>query len=130
MIKKLDSFPAEDGHIESILIGVWDVKVSFQDWRGRKLVLIFKDVEEVHRVNCGEQTILYNDVGGFRVNELERDLKEYCFVGSWDEEAFLSLKAKSLEIYEVGVAKDANTALFEMDLDYIGDQSVDEVVNV
>ncbi len=130
MIKKLDSFPAEDGHIESILIGVWDVKVSFQDWRGRKLVLIFKDVEEVHRRDYGEQTILYNDVGGFKVNELERDLKEYRFVGSWDEEAFLSLKAKSFEIYEVGVAKDANTALFEIDLDYIGDQSVDEIIDV
>lgn len=130
MIKKLDSFPAEDGHIESILIGVWDIKVSFQDWKGRKLVLIFKDVEEIHRVDCGEQTILYNDVGEFRVKELESDLKEYCFVGSWNEEAFLNLKAKSLEIYEVGVSKNANTALFLMDLDYIGEQSVDEIVDV
>ncbi len=31
-IEKKNSFPAEDGHIESIWIGVDQVKVSFQTW--------------------------------------------------------------------------------------------------
>ena len=30
-VRKLVSFPAEDGHIESVLVGVQEVKVSFQD---------------------------------------------------------------------------------------------------
>ncbi len=34
---RLSSFPAEDGHIESVLIGVQEVKVSFQKWRGKNL---------------------------------------------------------------------------------------------
>lgn len=35
--KNLDSFPSEDGHIESILIGFDQVKVSFQTWDSKKL---------------------------------------------------------------------------------------------
>lgn len=42
----------------------------------------------------------------------------------------MSIKAKSMEIYEVGDSKDANTALFEMDLEYIGGQSVEEIVDI
>ena len=57
-------------------------------------------------------------------------MKEYRFVGSWDEGASMSIKAKSMEIYEVGDSKDANTALFEMDLEYIGGQSVEEIVDI
>lgn len=34
-INRLDCFPAEDGHIESVLIGVEKVKVSFQTWAKR-----------------------------------------------------------------------------------------------
>ena len=30
-----------------------------------------------------------------------------------------------MEIYEVGVSKDINTALFEIDLNYIGEQSLE-----
>ena len=49
-VNRLSSFPAEDGHIESVLIGVQEVKVSFHDWRERKLVILFHDVEDFHGV--------------------------------------------------------------------------------
>lgn len=38
-MKKVDSFPAADGHIESILIGAWQVKVSFKHGIGGSLYL-------------------------------------------------------------------------------------------
>lgn len=123
-IKKLDSFPAEDGYIESVLIGVQVIKVSFQDWKGRMLVIIFQDALEFQGYDSDEQSILYQDIGEFSVKELGNGFKEYRFVGAWDDKAFLSIKAKFIEIYEVGVITDCNTALFEMDLDYIGGQPV------
>lgn len=46
-MKKLDSFPVADGHIESILIGAWQVKISFQTWDSRQLILIYNDVESI-----------------------------------------------------------------------------------
>ena len=123
-IKKLDSFPAEDGHIESVLIGVQVIKVSFQDWKGRRLVIIFQDTLEIQGYDSEEQSILYQDIGEFSVKELGNELKEYRFIGAWDDNAFLSIKAKAIEIYEVGAITDWNTALFEMDLEYIGGQQV------
>lgn len=101
-IKKLDSFPAEDGHIESVLIGVQVIKVSFQDWKGRRLVIIFQDTLEIQGYDSEEQSILYQDIGEFSVKELGNELKEYRFIGAWDDKAFLSIKAKAIEIYEVG----------------------------
>ncbi len=44
-MKELKNFPECDGHIESILIGCRIVKVSFQTWDAKKLVLIYTDVE-------------------------------------------------------------------------------------
>ena len=123
-IKKLDSFPAEDGHIESVLIGVQVIKVSFQDWKGRRLVIIFQDTLEIQEYDSEEQSILYQDISEFSVKELGNELKEYRFIGAWDDNAFLSIKAKAIEIYEVGAIIDWNTALFEMDLEYIGGQQV------
>ena len=39
---KIDQFPSDDGHIESVLIGCETVKVSFQTWNMRALVVIFR----------------------------------------------------------------------------------------
>ncbi len=47
-VRKLDSFPAEDGHIESVLVGVQEVKVSFQDWRAGN--------EGAFTVSCGKNS--------------------------------------------------------------------------
>lgn len=121
-VKKIDSFPAEDGHIESVLIGVQEVKVSFQDWRGRQLVILFHDVEEFHGFDSDWQCIFNQDIAEFIIRKLDNEFKEYCFVGAWDENTFLKIRGKSMEIYEVGVAQNINTALFEVDLNYIGDQ--------
>ena len=123
-IMKLDSFPAEDGHIESVLIGVQVIKVSFQDWKGRRLVIIFQDTLGIQGCDSEEQSILYQDIGEFSIKELGNELKEYRFVGAWDDKAFLNIKAKAIEIYEVGAITDWNTALFEMDLEYIGGQQI------
>ena len=88
----LVSFPAEDGHIESVLVGVQEVKVSFQDWRGRQLVILFHDVEEVHGIDSREQCILYQDIGEFIICKLDKEFNEYRFVGAWDKNAFLKIK--------------------------------------
>lgn len=74
MLQKLDHFPAEDGHIESILIGVDCMKVSFQTWDARKLVLIFKEVENIcasHAVN--------EDIGFFHTQLLDTGLSRFIF---------------------------------------------------
>ena len=119
---RLSSFPAEDGHIESVLIGVQEVKVSFQEWRGKKLVILFHGVEEFHGFDSREQSILNQDIGTFVINKIDDQFNEYCFVGEWDENTFLKIKGKSMDIYEVGTTKGLNTALFEIDLSFIGDQ--------
>ena len=48
-IMKRNSFPVADGHIESILIGCDDVKVSFQSWNAKKIVIIFRNCCGVNR---------------------------------------------------------------------------------
>ncbi len=68
------------------------------------------------------QCIFNQDIAEFIIRKLDNEFKEYCFVGAWDENTFLKIRGKSMEIYEVGVAQNINTALFEVDLNYIGDQ--------
>lgn len=119
---KLDSFPAEDGHIESVLVGVQEIKVSFQDWRARKIVIIFYGVEEFHGFDSGKQCIVSQDIGEFTIQKMENGLNDYSFIGAWDESTFLKIKGKDMEIYEVGIANDINSALFavgaEDDIDF------------
>lgn len=115
-------FPAEDGHIESMLVGVQEVKVSFQDYMGRKFVILFHDVEEFHSADTNEQCMFNQDIGEFTVCKLTDVLNEYCFVGAWDENTFLKIKAKTMEIHEVGAGANDCAALFRLNLDYIGDQ--------
>ena len=62
------------------------------------------------------------DIGAFVINKINNELNEYCFVGAWDENTFLKIKGKSMDIYEVGTTNCLNTALFEIDLSFIGDQ--------
>lgn len=46
-MRELADFSSHDGHIESIVIGAEQVKVSFQTWNCMELVLIFDSVIEV-----------------------------------------------------------------------------------
>lgn len=57
-MKELNSFSECDGHIESIVIGYRCVKVSFQMWDCRKLVLIYDEVE-----NINDQSSVFRNIG-------------------------------------------------------------------
>lgn len=43
----------------------------------------------------------------------------------WDNDPVLYITARSMKIYEVGYAPSNDTALFDVGLDYIGDQRLD-----
>lgn len=121
-IEKRDSFPAEDGHIESILIGVDQVKVSFQTWDSRKLVLIFNNVETIISSHA-----VYGDIGGFEVAEGKNELKNYAFYSAWYDEngkdkEVLSIEAEQMDIYQVGTSADINSAMYDVGYEYMGDQ--------
>ena len=121
-IEKRDSFPAEDGHIESILIGVDQVKVSFQTWDAGKLVLIFDNVEKVISSHA-----VYGDIGGFEVISGENGMKEYIFYSSWydkngENKEVLSIEAEKMNIFQVGTGAEINSAMFDVGYEYIGDQ--------
>ena len=79
-IEKRDSFPAEDGHIESILIGVDQVKVSFQTWDSRKLVLIFDNAGAIVSSHS-----VYGDIGRFEISSDGSELKKYIFYSAWHD---------------------------------------------
>ena len=122
MLEKKDSFPAEDGHIESILIGVDQVKISFQTWDCKKLVIIFDNVEKV----ISTQSV-YGDIGEFQVSNGENGLKKYIFYSSWydengEDKEVLSIEAEKMEIFQVGTGAEINSALFDVGYDYIGNQ--------
>ncbi|MCI8410361.1 MAG: hypothetical protein HFJ09_14005 [Lachnospiraceae bacterium] len=121
-IEKKDSFPAEDGHIESILIGVDQVKVSFQTWDSKKLVFIFDNVEKVISSHS-----VYGDIGEFQVISNNSELKKYIFYSAWYEEnehekEVLSIEAEKMEIFQVGLGADINSAIFDVGYEYIGNQ--------
>lgn len=121
-IEKKDNFPSEDGHIESILIGVDQVKVSFQTWDSKKLVFIFDNVEKVISSHS-----VYGDIGEFQIISNNSSLKKYIFYSSWYEEngqekEVLSIEAEKMEIFQVGLGADINSAIFDVGYEYIGSQ--------
>ena len=122
-----DTFPAEDGHIESILIGADSLKVSFQTWNNRQLVLIFEEIGEV--VSCNA---VYGDIGEFRMVDLGESRTQYLFYSAWsdEEKPILSISAKELRIYQVGEEGGINSALFDVGYDYIGNQDICEYRNL
>lgn len=126
-MKELSDFSPHDGHIESIVVGVGQVKISFQTWNCAKLVLIFDDVIEIRSIAA------MTDIGDFSViateieieGRTEKDFFSYTFLGTWDNDPVLYITARSMKIYEVGYAPSNDTALFDVGLDYIGDQRLD-----
>lgn len=123
-MRELSDFSSQDGHIESVVVGVGQVKVSFQTWNCVELVLIFDDVVEIHNIPT------MTDIGDFSVipteieieDRLEKDFFLYTFLGSWDNDPILCITAKSMKIYEVGYAFSNDTALFDVGRDYVGKQ--------
>ncbi len=123
MIQKLDFFPTEDGHIESILIGVDCVKVSFQTWDSRKLVLIYKEVENIRATHA-----VYEDIGNFHAELVNSELSRFIFYSAWEpqqnsEQEVLLIEAKEMNIYQVGLNADINSAVFDVGYEYIGNQN-------
>lgn len=121
-IERKESFPAEDGHIESILIGVDQAKISFQTWDSKKMVFIFDDVERVISSHS-----VYEDIGEFQAGSGENGLKKYTFYSSWSEEngvakGVLSIEAAKMEIFQVGEDAETDSALFDVGYEYIGGQ--------
>lgn len=115
-MKEQNSFSECDGHIESVLIGCQTVKVSFQTWNAKKIVLIYDDVERVE-----EQHAVFGDISDYIEKRANDGLIKYEF---WDvnDEVVLSILAKSVKIYEVGENADIDSALFHLGCDYIGGQ--------
>ena len=117
-MKKIDSFSAADGHIESILIGAWQMKISFQTWDSRKLVLIYNDVKSV----ISSESVYY-DIGKFCIVKIEDKQFEYTFFNSPNKNMVLQIKAGSMEIYDTEeYASNINSALFEVGYNYVGNQ--------
>lgn len=106
-IERKESFPAEDGHIESILIGVDRAKISFQTWDAKKLVFIFDDVERVISSHS-----VYEDIGEFQVGSGENGVTKEV----------LSIEAAKMEIFQVGEDAETDSALFDVGYEYIGGQ--------
>ncbi len=125
-MRELSDFPSHDGHIESVVVGVGQVKVSFQTWNCFELVLIFDDVIEVYSIAA------MTDIGDFSViateveieTGLEKDFFSYTFLDAWDNNPVLQITAKSMKVYEVGCAPSNDTALFDVGLDYVGEQGL------
>ena len=115
MRKKLDTFPAEDGHIESILVGCNDVKLSFQTWNEKAIVIIFRE--------CGKMISEHSvkgDVGRFECEKTTNELNTYSFYDASTDELILCISAQSMELYEVGVTEDINGALMDVGYGYLG----------
>ena len=122
MLEKKDSFPAADGHIESILIGVDQVKISFQTWDSKKLVFIFDNVERVISSHS-----VYGDIGEFQESYSGNGLKKYIFYSSWydengEDKEVLSIEAEKMEIFQVGIGAEINSAVFNVGYEYVGNQ--------
>lgn len=119
-MKELADFSPSDGHIESIVIGVEQVKVSFQTWNCKELVLIFDNVGEVW-----SRASMMN-VDRLDIKEAEEGKFDYSFVDPWDDLLVLRVTARSMRIYEVGQAKEENTALFDVGTEYLGRQTLEK----
>lgn len=115
-MKELKVFPECDGHIESVLIGCRTVKVSFQTWNAKKLVLIYDDAESVK-----EQNSVFGDISEYTTAKANDEFTQYTFFDANDNPV-LNIVARSVRIFEVGENADINSALFDVGYEYIGGQ--------
>lgn len=118
-MKELKDFPECDGHIESILIGCRMVKVSFQTWNAKKMVLIYFDVESVQ-----ERNSVFGDISEYTITKINDEFIQYAFFDG-DGDLVLSIFAKSVRVFEVGGNADINSALFDVGYEYIGGQNME-----
>lgn len=117
--KRIKNFPAEDGLIESIVIGWRIAKISFQTWDSRRLVLIYENVENLY-----ENDAVFIDIGGYTEEKSDKEYLIYRFYNN-DNLEILSIKAASVKILETGGRAGINDALFDVGTDYVGGQPAD-----
>ena len=118
-MKELKEFPECDGHIESILIGYRIVKVSFQTWDSKKIVLIYSDVESVQ-----ERNSVFGDILEYTITKMNDEFIQYAFFDG-DGDFVLSILANSVRVFEVGGNAGINSALFDVGYEYIGNQDME-----
>lgn len=99
------------------------MKVSFQTWDCRKLVLIYDEVDSIN-----DQSSVFRDIGLYETTKLESGFTQYTFYDT-DNNLILDILAKSIQIFEVGDTADINSALCDVGYDYVGDQCVREYHN-
>lgn len=119
-MREIKDFSECDGHVESILIGCGETKVSFQTWNAKKLVLIYYDVEQVTECHA-----VFPDISAYTKTQAENGLTQFDFIDV-DDMLVLRIVAKSVKMYEVGEDAEVSSALFHVGYDYIGNQSADE----
>lgn len=115
-MKELKVFPECDGHIESVLIGCRTVRVSFQTWNAKKLVLIYDDVESLK-----EQNSVFGDILEYTIAKTGNEFTQYIFFDA-NNNSVLSILARSVRIFETGENADIDSALFDVGYEYIGGQ--------
>ena len=98
------------------------VKESFQTWDCRKLVFIFDNVEMITSSHS-----IYGDIGEFKVDNSTTKLKKYIFYSAWydenrDNKEVLLIEAEKMEIFQVGMNAEINSAVFDVGYEYVGDQ--------
>ena len=115
-MEKLKNFSACDGHIESVLIGCGTAKVSFQTWNAQKLVIVYNGVESVR-----ESHAVFGDIAEYRETTNGEGPAIYEFFDT-NGEPVLSIAAESMQIYKAGENAEADEALFDVGVEYIGGQ--------
>ena len=115
-MEELKNFAEADGHIESVLIGCSAAKISFQTWDAQKLVIVYNGVESVR-----ESHAVFGDVAEYRQTADGEGPAVYEFFDT-DGDPVMSIAAESMKIYKAGENAEADEALFDVGVEYIGGQ--------
>lgn len=118
MSRKINTLNASDGHIESILIGYGQVKICFQTWDRRRVIIIYNGVTDVE-----DRQSVNRDVSFYSSHNYTETLIEFRYVDG-DNENMLRIVAESVEMLKLDERGDINDALYNIDYMYIGGQQI------
>lgn len=70
---------------------------------------------------------VYGDIGEFQESYSGNGLKKYIFYSAWYDEngenkEVLSIEAEKMEIFQVGIGAEINSAVFNVGYEYVGNQ--------
>lgn len=85
-------------------------------------LLTFDNVERVISSHS-----VYGDIGEFQVSYSGNGLKKYIFYSAWydengEDKEVLSIEAEKMEIFQVGIGAEINSAVFNVGYEYVGNQ--------